>query len=200
MSQPADWVVSTSVRAPCAAAAARTAARSAIRPSADWTAENATSAVPGRTASARSASGAYRSLRSPRTENGVITELKSPSGTRTSAPVGSEAAISPTWIETPPPVATRSAGDTGEPGEGGTGGADGLEVPGTRPAPARVLLGQRVHGVDGPAGQQTATGGVEIGRLGRELGASQGVHEPTLEPAYLIVNRLILMSTPKQSL
>lgn len=102
-------MVSSSVRAPWAPAAARTAFRSAIRPLDDCTEDRATSAVSGPTASASRSSGAYRILRSPRTAKGLTTELNSPSGTRTSAPGGSAAATSPTCTATELPTATRSA-------------------------------------------------------------------------------------------
>ena len=89
------WDASTYVRAPCSRAASRSAGRSTIRPSADCAALTATSAVPGRTDSAIRSSGTVRTLRSLRTWKGFTTEVKSASAVRTSAPSGSEAAISP---------------------------------------------------------------------------------------------------------
>ncbi len=83
------------VRAPWAPAAAATASRSAIRPSADWTALTATRAVPGRTASGIFSSGTVRTVRSGRMWKGLTRELKSPSATRTSEPGGRDWAISP---------------------------------------------------------------------------------------------------------
>lgn len=96
------------MRAPCAAAAARTAAKSAVRPSADCTAEKATSAVSGPTDSASRSRGTNRVLRSPRIVKGVMTEEKSPSGKRISDPAGIDWAIMPQCTATELPTATRS--------------------------------------------------------------------------------------------
>ena len=105
-SQPTAWVRSTSVRVPCAAAAARIASRSARAPSADWTAETATRVVSSPMASASRCSGASRT-RTPRpawARNGKLTDVNSPSAHKTSLPEGSEAATSPTrgltWLPT----------------------------------------------------------------------------------------------------
>lgn len=98
------------VRAPCSRAASRMSASGAIRPSADCAALTATSAVPECTDSAIRSSGTARTLRSPRTWKGVTTELKSASAVRTSAPGGSEAAISPLYTATEAPAATRRSG------------------------------------------------------------------------------------------
>ncbi len=98
------------MRAPWDRAASRSAGRSAIRPSADWAALTATSAVPGRTASASDSSGTARTLRSPRTWKGFSTEVKSSSAVRTSAPGGRDAATSEEYRATVAPAATRSTG------------------------------------------------------------------------------------------
>ena len=99
------------VSAPSRAAASTTDAESAIRPSEDWAIDQTTSVVAGETASARPVSGTCRT-RTPRsawTMNGNMIEVKSPSGTTTSAPSGSADATSETSTEVWAPVATQEA-------------------------------------------------------------------------------------------
>jgi hypothetical protein len=102
-------VVSTSVRVPVTSQAATSASRSAIRPSADCTAETATSDVSGRTSSASRSNGTSRTVTPADVwaRNGNSTLVKSPVAVRTSLPGGSEAATSPTKGDTCAPVATQ---------------------------------------------------------------------------------------------
>ena len=110
-SQPAAWVASTSIWAPWSVAAALMASKSARVPSDDWTADTATIVVPARTASASRPRGASRT-RTPLptwARNGKLTDVNSPSATRTSLPGGRAAATSPTNGLTTLPIATEPA-------------------------------------------------------------------------------------------
>ena len=84
---------------------------SAMRPSADCTALHATTVVEGDTASARASSGTARTV-TPReawTRNGYSRDVKSHSGTTTSASAGRHAATAPKKPDAAEPAATVSA-------------------------------------------------------------------------------------------
>ncbi len=94
------------------AAAAASRSRSAIRPSADWTAETATSAVRASIASGRRSSSTSRT-RTPRASWASIgnsTDVKSPAAVRISPPGGIDAATSPANTDTWLPHAISPAG------------------------------------------------------------------------------------------
>jgi hypothetical protein len=102
-SQPTACVASTIVIAPLAASASR----SASVPSLDCAAEKATTSA-SCAASASRSSGTTRA--SARTRNGHSSDVKSPSGTTTLAPAGSDAATVPRKPATVAPIATSAAG------------------------------------------------------------------------------------------
>ena len=99
------------VRAPWCAAAAAIASRSATRPSADWTALTATSAVSASIASATRSSGTSSTCtpRASAASNGNRTEVKSSSAHTTRSPRSSESATRPVNADTCALTATSSA-------------------------------------------------------------------------------------------
>ena len=104
-------MASTTVIAPTRPVASRMASTSAMRPSADWTALHATTLVDGDTASASDSSGTARTV-TPRavwTRKGYSTDVKSHSGTTTSASSGRHEATAPKKPDADDPAATVSA-------------------------------------------------------------------------------------------
>lgn len=74
-------------------------------------------------------------------------------------------------------------GHVQQPGEGGTGGGGGGEVVAAHGAVGGGLLHGRAQGVGAAPREESAGGGVQIGRLGREFGPAEwltSMHVPTL--------------------
>ncbi|MGY3683550.1 hypothetical protein ACVWXU_007173 [Streptomyces sp. TE33382] len=79
--------------------------------------------------------------------------------------------------------------DAHQPGEPGAGGLHRLEAARAAPPAGGGLVGKGLDGLDGPAGQQPATGAVQIRGLRRELGGRRlaeaerrGLRAPSLGP------------------
>lgn len=94
--------------------------------------------------------------------------------------------------------------DTDEPGEPGPCGVHGVEAAGARTGARGVLVGERLHRLDGAVGQQPAAGGVEIRGLGSKLGGyglgERGdLHASSLNAPQLIVNHEELRGTPSNA-